>query len=114
MGSFAEPCYSKRNINGLSGTTCSVWEWVTTEGFSELADHFIQSLMPQIPSYTLDTSDFLDELYALSPIPRGSIVCTIDATALYPSKPYIDGLATLPPHSPGRKLFFGRNYRRYL
>ena len=49
-----------------------------TEGLSELVDHFIQPFVPNIPSYTRDTQDFLDKLHSLCPLPAESILCTID------------------------------------
>ena len=64
-----------------------------TEGLSELVDHFIQPIVPIIPSCIRDTQDFKDKLHALCPLPVDSILCTIDVTALCPSIPHDDGLA---------------------
>ena len=66
-----------------------------TEGLSELVDHFIQPFVSNIPSYIRDTQDFLDKLHVHCPLPVESILCTIDATALYPSIPHDDRLANL-------------------
>ena len=64
-----------------------------TEGLSELVDHFVQPLVPNIPSYIRDTQDYLDKQHTLCPLPAESILCTIDVTAPYPSIPHDDGPA---------------------
>ena len=66
-----------------------------TEGLSELEDQFIQPFVPNIPSCNRDTLDFLDKLHALCPLTVHSILCIIDATAIYPCIPHDDGLANL-------------------
>ncbi|KAJ8031633.1 hypothetical protein HOLleu_24885 [Holothuria leucospilota] len=58
-----------------------------TEGNSELVGHFIQALISSIPSYFRDTTDFLDKLRKLGPLPKDAIIATIDVVSLYPSIP---------------------------
>ena len=104
MASYAEPSDSKParfyllpkvHKKGCPGRPVVSGSGSPTEGLSEIVDHFIQPLVPKVPSYIRDTSDFLVKLRALGPIPPGSILCTIDVTALYPSIPHTDGLANL-------------------
>ena len=66
-----------------------------TEGFSELVDHFIELLVPNIPSCIRYTQDLLDRLHALCPLPVESMLCTIDAATQCPSMPHDDRLANL-------------------
>jgi hypothetical protein len=66
-----------------------------TEGLSEIVDHFLQPLMTTIPSYIKDTNDFLRKVRDLGPLPPGTLLATIDVTALYPSIPHDMGVGAL-------------------
>ena len=75
-----------------------------TEGLSEIVDHFLQPFIPGIPSYIKDTDDFLRKIRAQGPLPPGSLLVTIDVTALYPSIPHHDGISALRTFLSERQL----------
>jgi len=63
-----------------------------TERISQLADHFLQPLLPLTKSYIRDTTDFINHLEALAPLQANSILCTIDVTSLYTNIPNHEGI----------------------
>ena len=104
MATYAVPVYSKPprfyilpevHKSGCPGRPIVSAVGSPTEGLSELVDHFIQTFVPNIPSYIRDTYDFLDKIHALCPLPVESILCTIHVTVLCPSIPNDDGLDNL-------------------
>ena len=104
MATYAAPVESKParfylipqvHMSGCPGRLIVSAVGSPTEGLSQLADHFIQPFVPNIPSCIRDTQDFLDKLHALCHLLVDSIVRTIDVTALFPSMPHDDGHANL-------------------
>jgi hypothetical protein len=63
-----------------------------TERISQLADHFLQPLVPKTKSYIRDTSDFLYHLDNIPTLSKNSLLCTVDVTSLYTNIPNDEGI----------------------
>ena len=63
-----------------------------TEGISRFVEFHLGSLVRQIPSYIKDTTDFLLKLRTLPNLPPGTILATLDVTALYTNIPHSEGI----------------------
>ena len=63
-----------------------------TEYISGFIDSILQRLMPHIPSFIQDTTDFLNKLATIKDIPDNSLLVTMDVTALYTNIPHDDGV----------------------
>jgi hypothetical protein len=74
-----------------------------TEKISAFADHFLKDCANKHKSYVKDTTDFLNQLQQLGPLPANSILATFDVTSLYTNIPNKDGVAAAK-----RALFKGR------
>lgn len=71
----------------VSGNGCA------TEKISALADLILNPLVPLIPSYVRDTTDFLSKLKQLSgDIPTDALLCTLDVTSLYTNIPHNEAI----------------------
>ena len=66
-----------------------------TEKISQFVDFYLSPLAHQVPSYIKDTNHFLEILHDISPLPKESILCTIDVSALYTSIPHEEGLLAI-------------------
>jgi hypothetical protein len=64
-----------------------------TERISELADHFLKPLVELTKSYVKDTTDFINKIEAIPPLPEDSLLCTIDVTSLYTNIPNSEGIS---------------------
>ena len=64
-----------------------------TENISRYVDHYIQPLVAELPSYVRDTTDFLNKLQRLPPLPPGSLLVTLDVSSLYTNIPHDEGIA---------------------
>ena len=64
------------------------------ENISAFLDFHLQPLAQAVKSYIKDTNDFLKKLHSLPKLPD-IILCTIDATGLYPNIPHKEGLSAL-------------------
>ena len=64
-----------------------------TERISQLADHFLQPLLPHTRSYIRDTTDFINHIEALAPLSANSILCTVDVASLYTNIPNHEGIS---------------------
>ena len=62
-----------------------------TERISEFVDHFINPMVPKLPSYLRGSGHFLQILKYTKPTP-GSILATLDATSLYTNIPKEEGI----------------------
>ena len=62
-----------------------------SERISQFVDHFLQPIVPKTKSYIKDTSDFVKFIRDLGPIPTGSILATLDVSALYTNIPHDEG-----------------------
>ena len=63
-----------------------------TERISELADFFLKPLVQSTRSYIRDTTDFINKVELLNPLPQESYLCTIDVTSLYTNIPNEEGI----------------------
>lgn len=63
-----------------------------TERISEYIDHHLRPLVTKIPSYLKDTTDFLQKLLSLGPLPQGCILVTLDVSSLYTNIPHNEGI----------------------
>ena len=66
-----------------------------TERISMFVDHYIGPLARQVKSYLRDTQHFLQMLAEIPLLPAGSLLVTVDVSALYTNIPHIDGLKAL-------------------
>ena len=66
-----------------------------TEKVSEFVDHHLKPIMQQSETYLRDSSDFLEKIRALGPLPEEAILVTADVVALYPSIPHNEGLTAV-------------------
>ena len=62
-----------------------------TEKISALADIFLKPHLPKIKSYVKDTTDFIQKLNDFPKLSEGTILCTLDVTALYTNIPNLEG-----------------------
>ena len=63
-----------------------------TSKISRFADHHLQPMVKQIPSYIKDTNDFIDKVNNFS-VPVNSILVNMDVRSLYTSIPNHEGIA---------------------
>ena len=63
-----------------------------TERISAFVDHFLKPLVQNIPSYLKDTTDFINKIESLAPLPENSILVTLDVQSLYTNIPIPEGL----------------------
>ena len=64
-----------------------------TENISRFSDFFLQPSVTQIPSHIRDTTDFINKLRRLPPLPPGCLLVTLDISALYTNIPHEEGIA---------------------
>ena len=64
-----------------------------TERISKLADFFLQPLVQTTKSYIKDTTDFINHIEAIPPLPPDSLICTIDVCSLYTNIPNSEGIS---------------------
>ena len=62
-----------------------------SERISQFVDHFIQPLVPTLPSYLRDSSHLLNIVGSLK-LPENSILATLDVTSLYTNIPNNEGI----------------------
>ena len=58
-------------------------------------DHYTQPLAKSVKSYIRDTTDFLNKIELLDPIPEDAILVTMDVKALYSNIVNSEGLTNL-------------------
>jgi len=63
-----------------------------TERISGFVDHFLRPHVPKIRSYIKDTTDFINKIEAIPPLPLGALLVTLDVTALYTNIPNQDAI----------------------
>ena len=63
-----------------------------TSEISRFADHHLQPVVKQIPSYIKDTNHFINKVNNFS-VPVNSIIVTMDVRSLYTSIPNNEGIA---------------------
>ena len=58
-------------------------------------DHYLKPIIPTIPSYIRDTTDFLQKILTLPPLPKNAKLITIDVKSLYTNIPQDEGIQTV-------------------
>ena len=58
-------------------------------------DYHIQPLAKQVKSYIQDTTDFINKLQQLNPLPHNVLLATMDVRSLYTNISNKDGLRAL-------------------
>jgi hypothetical protein len=66
-----------------------------TEHISEFVDDYIKKYATLNESYVRDTQDFIDRVTSLPPLPKDSLLCTLDVTSLYSNIPTEEGIAAV-------------------
>ena len=64
-----------------------------SERISQFADFFLQPLVKTTRSYIKDTTDFINHIEAIPPLPDDSLLCTIDVCSLYTNIPNDEGIS---------------------
>jgi hypothetical protein len=64
-----------------------------TERISEFADFFLKPLVLKTKSYVRDTSDFINKIENIGPLPPDCLLCTVDVTSLYTNIPNDEGIS---------------------
>ena len=65
-----------------------------TENISRFVDCFLQPCAISLPSYIRDTTDFINRLRRLPPLPPGTLMVTLDVSSLYTNIPHEEGIKT--------------------
>ena len=73
----------------ISGIGC------LTENTSAYVGKILQPFPPKMPSYIQDTTQFLNSISKIKPVPHNALIVSMDVKALYSSIPhfYILGIA---------------------
>ena len=77
---------------GIPGRPIVASNGCPTENISRFVDYHLQPLTTRIPSYVRDTTDFLNKLRELPPLPSGSLLVTLDVSSLYTNIPHDEGI----------------------
>ena len=63
-----------------------------TKNISRFVDFFLQPCVTRLPSYIRDTTDFINKLRKLPPLPPNSLLVTLDVSSLYTNIPHEEGI----------------------
>ena len=63
-----------------------------TSKISKFVDYHIQPLAKELPSYVKDTTDFINKVKDIGPLPENSYLVTMDVSSLYTNIPHDEGL----------------------
>ncbi len=63
-----------------------------SERISKFVDWFLKPMVPQIPSYVQDTTDFIRKIENLPDISDNCVMATLDVSALYTNIPHNEGI----------------------
>ena len=66
-----------------------------TSKISKFVDYHIQPLAKELPSYVKDTTDFINKIKDIGPLPSNSYLFTMDVSSLYTNIPHNEGLHAL-------------------
>ena len=77
---------------GVPGRPIVASNGCPTENISRFVDYYLQPLTVCIPSYIRDTTDFLNKLRELPPLPSDSLLVTLDVSSLYTNIPHDEGI----------------------
>jgi hypothetical protein len=64
----------------------------STEKISEFVDFHLRQHVEALPSFIKDTTDYLQKMAALNPLPSNTTLVTMDVTSLYTNIPHSDGI----------------------
>ena len=64
-----------------------------TEKISKFVDLLIQPLVPSLPSYVQDTTDFIRKIGEIQNLPQDTILATLDVSSLYTNIPNEEGIS---------------------
>ena len=64
-----------------------------TEKISKFVDLLIQPLVPSLPSYVQDTTDFIRKIGEIKNLPQDTILATLDVSSLYTNIPNQEGIS---------------------
>jgi hypothetical protein len=59
---------------------------------SEFVDFHLRPDVEALPSHLKDTSDYLQKMESMNPLPSGTILVSMDVTSLYTNIPHNDGI----------------------
>ena len=63
-----------------------------TEKISEFVDYHLRPHVETLPSFIKDTTDYLQKMQALNPLPADTFLVTMDVTSLYTNITHADGI----------------------
>ena len=63
-----------------------------TEKISEFVDFHLRQHVEALPSFIKDTTDYLQNMAALNPLPSNTTLVTMDFTSIYTNIPHSDGI----------------------
>ena len=70
----------------LSANECA------TERISAFVDFYLKPEVKEIPSYIKDTTDFIQKIESLEPLPEHTLLVTLDVQSLYTNIPTTEGI----------------------
>jgi hypothetical protein len=59
---------------------------------SEFVDFHLRPHVEALPSHLKDTTDYLQQMESMNPLPSGTILVSMDVTSLYTNIPHNDGI----------------------
>ena len=59
---------------------------------SEFVDFHLRPHVEALPSHLKDTTDYLQKMESMNPLPSGTILVSMDVTSLYTNIPHNDGI----------------------
>ena len=77
---------------GLNGQRMESYIRVCSDILDEFVDHHLHPLVPTIPSYIKDTTDFLMKVQSLTNLPSDTLLITLDVSSLYTNIPHVEGI----------------------
>ena len=63
-----------------------------TEKIQEFVDFHLRPHVEAVPSHLKDTTDYLQKMESMNPLPSGTILVSMDVTSLYTNIPHNDGI----------------------
>lgn len=75
-----------------------------TELISGYIDNILKPLLPDIPSYIRDTTDFLSKLQNINLVHHDTILVTMDVSSLYTNIPHVEGVSACYEFLSNKKL----------
>jgi hypothetical protein len=66
--------------------------WYPTEKISEFVDFHLRPHVEALPSHLKDTTDYLQKMESLNPLPSGTILVSMDVTSFFTNIPIIESV----------------------